>query len=235
MVLLFAQRGSSTRSSLQVLGSSVVVAACVGTPRMAVGLGVVGSKLSGISRRAFQRCFDGRRSAPPVKAARPLQPVGRASNKSIDTDVLAAGFASLLSAGHFRRYTDARPAPLPSARGAPVLWASRPLWAVESSVPRPSLVPRTAARSTATVQRRQSRMPLPDQARFGAAGLKAVDSKQSRASWMLSSCRIESRREGLSMSAASRGAEAALYNKAVDADVLAAGFRLPIVRRSLLR
>jgi hypothetical protein len=27
-------------------------------------------------------------------------------NKSIDTDVLSAGFAGLLSAGHFRRYTN---------------------------------------------------------------------------------------------------------------------------------
>ena len=27
------------------------------------------------------------------------------SNKSIDTDVLSAAFARLLSAGHFRRYT----------------------------------------------------------------------------------------------------------------------------------
>jgi hypothetical protein len=29
------------------------------------------------------------------------------SNRSIDTDVLSAGFARLLSAGHLQRYTDA--------------------------------------------------------------------------------------------------------------------------------
>ena len=126
MVLLFAQRGSSARSPSRVLGSCSVVAACVGAQRTAVGLraevpfhaaagavrspsrkavglGAVGLRLSGMSRWAFERCFNGRCSAPSVKAVRPFQAGGCASNRSIDTDVDAAGCAGLCVAGHFRR------------------------------------------------------------------------------------------------------------------------------------
>ena len=127
MVLLFAQRGSSARSPSRVLGSRSVVAACVGTQRKAVGLraevpfhaaagavpspsrkavglGAVGLKLSGMSRWAFESCSNGRCSAPSVKAVRPVQLGGCASNRSIDTDVLSAGFAGLLSTGHLSRW-----------------------------------------------------------------------------------------------------------------------------------
>ena len=52
-------------------------------------------------------------------------------NRSIDTDVLSAGFAGLLSAGHLQRYTDAKfsvalasaveaPAPCPPIRASTV-------------------------------------------------------------------------------------------------------------------
>lgn len=68
--------------------------------------------------------FFGRRSQTEVTSLRSSKMVLRSrcavpANKSIDTDILSAGFAGLLSAGQLQRYTAKRGAVCSAGRPAP--------------------------------------------------------------------------------------------------------------------
>jgi hypothetical protein len=79
------------------------------------------------------------------------------ANKSIDTDVLAAGCARLWPAGHFRRYTDGIcSAPLSRTGESPAPRASRARRPVGACMPRLGSAPRTAAAFLLAWDHRQS-------------------------------------------------------------------------------
>jgi hypothetical protein len=155
--------------------------------------------------------------------------VSARSNRLIDTDVLSAGFASLLSAGHRRRYTDANgSASLASAVDAQALRLPRRFRAVGVQAKCAVLRPGTTAGFGRERDRRQSLTPRPARTAMTKSSILSTRewSPSEAPRWSVA-CR---------WSAAPRGLQKGpLYNKAVDTDVLSAGFRLPTVRRSLLR
>jgi hypothetical protein len=157
-------------------------------------------------------------------AARAMSP-----NLAIDTDVLSAGFRQPTVRRSFLRYTDAIcSVPLDSAFASPAphLPSRRRAVGVRAACARQ--VPRTTAGFGRARDRRQSCTPRPTR----TAMMKGAISSTRE-------CRPSQARCGSvggKWSVAPRGLQKGpLYNKAVDTDVLSAGFRQPTVRRSLLR
>jgi hypothetical protein len=139
-------------------------------------------------------------------------------NRSIDTDVLSAGFARLLSAGHFQRYTDANgSASLASAVDAQALRLPRRSGAVGVQAKCAVLRPGTTAGFGRARDRRQSLTVRPARA---AVMKSAISSTRELRPSQAPRGSVARR-----WSVAPRGLQKGpLYNRSIDTDVLSAGF-----------
>jgi hypothetical protein len=139
-------------------------------------------------------------------------------NRSIDTDVLSAGFARLLSAGHFRRYTDANGSEsLASAVDAQAVRPPRRFRGVGVQAKCPVLRPGTTAGFGRARDRRQPCTPRPTRtAMTMRANLSTREWRPSQAPRGSVACRWSVAPRGLH--------KGSLYNRSIDTDGLSAGF-----------